>query len=78
MLVHQVCIPVLSCIDTERLTYLKLRSQAIGSNEYALTNHLLRYIHKSFNAIHGFVCVLKTTCNNGILFYFKQYLFTSY
>ena len=40
MLVYQVCIHVLSCIDTERLTYLKLGSKAIGANEYALTNHL--------------------------------------
>ena len=40
MLVYQVFIHVFICIDTERLTYFKFRSQAIGGNEDALTNHL--------------------------------------
>ena len=49
MLVYQVCIHVLSCIDTEKLTCLKLRSQEIGGMDvYAFTNHLMRYIDKSY------------------------------
>ena len=44
-------IHVLSYIDTERLTYLTFRSQARGGNKNALTNHLLRYIDKLFDAI---------------------------
>ena len=64
---------MLSFIDTESLTYLKLRSQAIGGNACALTNNLLRYIDKSFNVMHGFVCVLKTTGNDSIIFYIEHY-----